>query len=386
LKYKTLDLFSGIGGIRRGFELTQKFINVLSAEIDKYACKTYEHLFHENPFNDVTSEVFKHRVEKLDYDVLIAGFPCQAFSSVGKKEGFRDRTRGTLFFDIADILDRTRPQAFLLENVEGLTTHQKGKTFKTILETLVLELNYKVIGVEINDKGQLEYNPRTFIRNSKDFGIPQNRPRVYIVGFDNTRFYNKISNIPFHELPKNREGKLIYKNISDILEDNVPPKYYLSEGYLQTLKKHKESQKNKGNGFGFQIINRPGIANPIASAILATGGSGKERNLIYDLNEDYIGLKVKYKKTPINSEGIRVMTPNEWAKLQGFMGYAFINEKGEDNFSFPEGMSDAQKYKQLGNSVTIPVIEEISKKIADTLDWLNTTEYPTNYTKELIQL
>lgn len=85
MKYKTLDLFSGIGGIRRGFELTQKFINVLSAEIDKYACKTYEHLFHENPFNDVTSEVFKHRVEKLDYDVLIAGFPCQAFSSVGKK-------------------------------------------------------------------------------------------------------------------------------------------------------------------------------------------------------------------------------------------------------------------------------------------------------------
>ncbi|MDQ7083493.1 MAG: DNA (cytosine-5-)-methyltransferase [Sulfurovum sp.] len=119
-KYKTLDLFCGIGGIRRGFELTDKFTNILSAEIDKYACMTYEHLYGENPQNDVTSEAFKEKVQNIDYDVLLAGFPCQSFSIAGAKKGFEDTTRGTLFFDVADILKRTKPKTFLLENVEGL--------------------------------------------------------------------------------------------------------------------------------------------------------------------------------------------------------------------------------------------------------------------------
>jgi len=137
IKYKTIDLFAGIGGIRKGFEMTGRFENKLSAEIDKYSCVTYQHLYGENPFNDVTSEDFKLSTTNIDFDVLLGGFPCQSFSIAGEKLGFEDKTRGTLFFDIVDIINRNKPKAFLLENVEGLTTHKKGHTFNTILEVYV---------------------------------------------------------------------------------------------------------------------------------------------------------------------------------------------------------------------------------------------------------
>ena len=176
MAYKTIDLCAGIGGIRRGFELTGDFVNVLSAEIDEYACKTYEHLFHDNPRNDLTSEEFKKLVSRTDYDVLLAGFPCQAFSIAGKKLGFRDKTKGTIFFDIADIISRTNPRAVFLENVENLVSHDKGKTLKTIITTLEDELEYRVIGVSLNEDGEYEYTSKSFVRNSKDFGLPQNRP------------------------------------------------------------------------------------------------------------------------------------------------------------------------------------------------------------------
>ena len=134
--YKTIDLCAGIGGIRRGFELTGKFENVLSAEIDEYACKTYEHLFGENPKNDLTSEEFKELVSRTEYDILLAGFPCQTFSRVGQQMGFRDTTKGTIFFDIADIISRTNPRAIFLENVENLVSHNKGETLRRIVTTL----------------------------------------------------------------------------------------------------------------------------------------------------------------------------------------------------------------------------------------------------------
>ena len=193
MAYKMIDLCAGIGGIRRGYELAGGFKNVLSAEIDKYACMTYEHLYGDNPMNDIATEEFKQKVENTDYDILLAGFPCQAFSRAGRQLGFQDKTRGTLFFDIADILRRTRPKAFMLENVDNLITHDKGATFTTIIETLTLEFNYKVIGVK-NDGDKLEYNPRGFIRNSRNFGVPQNRPRVYIMGFD--REYRNSKKMP----------------------------------------------------------------------------------------------------------------------------------------------------------------------------------------------
>jgi len=139
--YKTIDLCAGIGGIRKGFELAGQFENVLSAEIDKYACITYEHLFGDDPKNDLTTDVFKDTLVNTEYDVLLAGFPCQTFSRVGKQLGFRDKTKGTIFFDIADIISRTTPKAIFLENVENLISHNNGETLKTIIEALENELS-----------------------------------------------------------------------------------------------------------------------------------------------------------------------------------------------------------------------------------------------------
>jgi len=354
-KYKTIDLFCGIGGVRKGFELTNNFSNILSAEIDKYACMTYEHLFNENPLNDVTSEVFKEKVEKLNYDVLLAGFPCQSFSIAGAKKGFKDTTRGTLFFDVADILKRTKPKAFLLENVEGLFRHDKGKTFKIIIDILVNELGYKIVGVNEND-GILEYDAKSFLRKTVDFGLPQKRTRTYIMGFRNDLLPGSYV---FDKLPTKKD-KSIFNNLYDLLEQDVSAKYYLSEQYIKTLEKDKSKHKAKGNGFGYKIVNIGD--NPISNTILATGGSGKERNLILQEKPEYYGIMYGSKKSPINDKGIRVMTPTEWARLQGFKDYAFI-ENGEDTFSFPNKVSETQQYKQLGNSVSIPVIEELAKYI-----------------------
>ncbi|WP_261134882.1 DNA (cytosine-5-)-methyltransferase [Bacillus sp. Marseille-Q3570] len=366
--YKTIDLFAGIGGIRRGFELTKSFTNVLSAEIDPYACETYKHLFDEDPFNDVTSETFKKKVEKTEYDILLGGFPCQAFSIAGKKQGFEDRTRGTLFFDIADIINRTRPKAFLLENVEGLLRHKQGQTIRVVLETLINELNYKIIGVEIGENGII-YNPRDLVLNSKNFGIPQNRPRVYLMGFDKKLYGNNVNSLPIANLPQKKEGLPLYKDLNDLLEFGANPEYYLAEGYLETLKRHKNRHKGKGNGFGYIIVNPPSNDKPISNALLATGGSGKERNLVYDFQDNIGGMEVKTKRTPLNAEGVRFMTPREWGKLQGFVEYGFI-ENGVDRFSFPENISKGQQYKQFGNSVTIPVIEELAKSMAQCLAFL----------------
>ena len=138
----------------------------------------------------------------------------------------------------------------------------------------------------------------------------------------------------------------------------------MSSGYFNTLIKHKEREKNKGNGFGYRIVNAPEIKHPIANTIMATGGSGKERNLVYDPQDGIEGMDLPNKSTPLNKYGIRVMTPREWGKLQGFINYAFVNN-GIDEFEFPVGISDCQKYKQFGNSVTIPVIKTMAEFITD---------------------
>lgn len=368
--YKTIDLFAGIGGIRKGFEMTGHFKNVLSAEIDKYACQTYEHLYNEDPFNDVTSEEFKLKVELTPYDVLLAGFPCQSFSRAGQQKGFLDSTRGTLFFDIADIIKRTKPKAFLLENVDNLLSHDKGNTFNIILEVLINELNYKIIGVEKDFEGNLIYERSSFIRNTRNFGLPQNRPRVYIMGFDNDQFHSDMYLLSNEKIPSKRAEKDIFDDLHELLEYRESSSFYIAEGYLETLKKHRERHKGKGNGFGYIVVNKDGIEKPISNALLATGGSGKERNLVVDPQEGVGGLKIKNKKTPLNNEHIRHMTPTEWGKLQGFIGYAFVNSEGDDTFSFPPKLSNAQKYKQFGNSVSIPVIEEMAKYLYSTLELL----------------
>ena len=356
--YKTIDLCAGIGGIRRGFELTGKFENVLSAEIDEYACKTYEHLFGENPKNDLTSEEFKELVSRTEYDILLAGFPCQTFSRVGQQMGFRDTTKGTIFFDIADIISRTNPRAIFLENVENLVSHNKGETLRRIVTTLEDELGYRIIGVTMDEDGSYVYNTKSFIRNSKNFGLPQNRPRTYIMAFSKKMFGDAVK-VLTDDMPFSNH-KVISEDLNSIIEPEVDDVYYMSSGYWDTLKKHKMREQAKGHGFGYVIVNAPGIEHPIASTILATGGSGKERNLIFQPKAGIAGKKLPTKKTGLNSEGIRVLTPTEWGRLQGFIGYAFLDENGHETFSFPENTTRTQKYKQFGNSVTIPVIEEMA--------------------------
>lgn len=358
--YFTIDLCAGIGGIRRGFELAGDFKNVLSAEIDKKASLTYKHLYGTDPTNDISTEDFKQKVITTPYDVLLAGFPCQSFSRAGLQKGFLDKTRGTLFFDIAEIISRSLPKAFMLENVDNLIAHDKGKTFSTIIEVLANDLNYKIIGVIKDNNGKLNYNPKDFIRNSKNFGIPQNRPRTYIMGFSRTHYGDFVDELP-NKLPIKRKTP-IYADLTELLEMNAEDKYFLSSGYLNSLQKHKLRHENQGHGFGYKIVNSSDIKSPIANTILATGGSGKERNLVIDPKSGIAGKIVQRKHTPLNSYSIRVMTPREWGKLQGFINYAFINpENGQDMFSFPDNTSDSSKYKQFGNAVTIPVIEEMAK-------------------------
>lgn len=244
----------------------------------------------------------------------------------------------------------------MLENVDNLITHEKGQTFHTILNVLVNELKYKVIGVTENENGELVYDKKDFIRNSRNFGVPQNRPRVYIMGFSRKHFGDKVDGLP-NELPTERKGK-IYEDLNDLLEMNAEDKYFLSTGYVETLERHKARHEGKGNGFGYRVVNLPEIEHPISNAILATGGSGKERNLVVDPKESVAGKVVPQKQTPLNDRGIRTMTPREWGKLQGFVNYAFINkETGEDMFSFPDKLADGSKYKQFGNAVTIPAVE-----------------------------
>lgn len=366
MEYKTIDLCAGIGGIRRGFELTGKFKNVLSAEIDEHACATYEHLYGDNPKNDITTDEFKQKVANTEYDILLAGFPCQTFSRVGLQKGFRDTTKGTIFFSLADIISRTCPKAVFLENVENLISHDKGQTIETIVNILEDELGYRIIGVTLDENGEYEYSRKSFIRNSKYFGLPQNRPRAYIMAFSKKEYGDAVKMLT-DGLPMSGT-KDIANDLNDILEPVVDDSFYMASQYWNTLKKHKAREQAKGHGFGYCVVNASGVEHPIASTILATGGSGKERNLIYQPKEGVAGKMIPGKKTALNDEGIRMMTPTEWGRLQGFIGYAFIDKDGVDHFSFPESTTKTQQYKQFGNSVTIPVIQEMALFMLDCFE------------------
>ncbi|TLX23955.1 DNA mismatch endonuclease Vsr [Chryseobacterium indologenes] len=323
-KFRFIDLFAGIGGFRLALQnLGGKCI--FTSEWDKEAKKTYRANFGEVPFGDITKESTKSYIPD-EFDVLCAGFPCQAFSIAGKRGGFED-TRGTLFFDVAEIIKRKQPKAIFLENVKGLKNHDKGKTLSTILNVLREDLGYFV--------------PEPQIINAKDFGVPQNRERIFIVGFHPSTGIEEFS------YPKPLHKK---KSFSDVKEENVvPTKYYLSTQYLQTLQNHKARHENKGNGFGYSIIADDEIANAVVC-----GGMGRERNLVYDDRITDFTPTTKI-KGEVNKQGIRKMTPREWARLQGF----------PDNYVIP--VADASAYKQFGNSVAVPAIQatanEIIKKI-----------------------
>lgn len=366
--YRTIDLCAGIGGIRRAFEMTGRFQNVLSAETDKYACQTYKHLYGDDPFNDVTDSKFKDLVRKTDYDVLLAGFPCQSFSRAGKELGFSGADKGTIFFHLVTIIRKTKPIAVFLENVENLVRHDEGLTFQKIIFTLEKDLNYKVVGVEKAEDGELIYDVRSFVRNSRNFGVPQNRPRVYIMAFSREKL-NVLSLARLTGTLPTKGEDTVFRDLNSVIEKGAPDRFYLSSGYLETLVKHKERNEKNGNGFGYKVVCGPGIESPVANTIMATGGSGKERNLVVDIQAGIPGKVVASKRTPLNDQCIRVMTPAEWGKLQGFVGYGFMKD-GEDTFTFPEGISVAQQYKQFGNSVTIPAVKAMAEFMVECLDEL----------------
>ncbi|MDO4771186.1 DNA mismatch endonuclease Vsr [Porphyromonas sp.] len=323
-KFTFIDLFAGIGGFRMAMQnIGGKCI--FSSEWDPQAQKTYLLNYGEVPFGDITKETTKAFIPD-DFDVLCAGFPCQAFSLAGKRLGFEE-TRGTLFFDIAEIIRRKRPKAFFLENVKGLLIHDKGKTIKTILKVLREDLDY--------------YVPDPQIINAMNFGVPQHRERVYIVGFRKDQNVNEFS------YPEPTDTTKTFADIKE--EKTVSAKYYLSTQYLKTLVAHKERHEAKGNGFGYEIIPDDGIANAIV-----VGGMGRERNLVIDDRlKDF--TPVTNIKGEINREGLRRMTPREWARLQGF----------PDNFII--GVADASAYKQFGNSVAVPAIQATAQEIVKRL-------------------
>jgi len=325
-KFKFIDLFAGIGGFRLAFQnLDGKC--VFTSEWDKYSKQTYKANFGETPFGDITKPQTKSYIPD-NFDVLCAGFPCQAFSIAGRRGGFED-TRGTLFFDVAEIIKKKLPKAIFLENVKGLRNHDKGKTLATILNVLREDLGYFV--------------PEPQIINAKEFGVPQNRERIFIVGF------HKDTGITDFEYPKSTNKKVI---LEDILEENeVSVKYYLSTTYLETLRKHKARHERKGNGFGYEVIPKDGTANAVVC-----GGMGRERNLVFD--DRLTNFKpITNISGKVNREGIRKMTPREWARLQGF----------PDNFKIV--VSDAQAYKQFGNSVAVPAIQATAEKMIEKLNW-----------------
>lgn len=334
-KFTFIDLFAGIGGFRMAMQnLGGKC--VCSSEWDAQAQKTYLLNYGEVPFGDITKETTKAFIPD-DFDVLCAGFPCQAFSLAGKRLGFEE-TRGTLFFDVAEIIRRKRPKAFFLENVKGLLIHDKGKTIQTILKVLKEDLDY--------------YVPDPQIVNAMNFGVPQHRERVYIVGF------RKDQNVSEFSYPDTIDNT---KRFVDIKEENVvSAKYYLSTQYLNTLIAHKERHAAKGNGFGYEIISDNEVANAIV-----VGGMGRERNLVIDNRlEDF--TPVTKIKGEVNRNGVRRMTPREWARLQGY----------PDNFIIE--VADASAYKQFGNSVAVPAIQATAKEIIKRINLSKSIIYATD--------
>ncbi len=321
-KFKFIDLFAGIGGFRIAMQNLGGEC-VFTSEIDKYSQKTYQDNFGDMPHGDITKIDEK---DIPDFDVLCAGFPCQAFSIAGRRGGFND-TRGTLFFDVARILKEKQPKAFFLENVKGLRSHEKGKTLATILNVLREDLGYFV--------------PNPEIINAKNFGVPQHRERIFIVGFHKDTLVNTF------EYPKPTDEKIVFEDIRE--SEVVDTKYYLSNKYLQTLKNHKARHESKGNGFGYAVIPNDGISNTIV-----VGGMGKERNLVYDDRVTDFTPTTKI-QGEVNREYIRKMTPREWARLQGY----------PDTFKIE--VADVHAYKQFGNSVAVPAIQATAQQIIDKI-------------------
>ena len=301
-----IDLFAGIGGLRQAFESSGGKC-LFSSEWNKFSQQTYEANFGEVPHGDIT-EIDEKEIP--DHDILVGGFPCQPFSiagvvsknHLGREHGFKDETQGTLFFDVCRIIKEKQPSAFLLENVKNLQSHDKGNTFKVIINALEQELNYD-IHYKVVDAGKV---------------VPQHRERIFIVGF------KEPLDFKFPELVDKRPV------LGDVLEDKVDAKYTLKDGTWNALKRHRAKHQAKGNGFGFNLADKKGIANTLSARYYKDGAE-----ILIDQG----------KKNP------RRLTPRECARIMGF----------PENFKIP--VSDNQAYRQFGNAVVVPVVKEIAKSM-----------------------
>lgn len=308
--FRFIDLFAGIGGFRVAFE-TAGATCVFASEWDKSAQKTYEANFGHMPHGDITQI---NEAEIPDHDILTAGFPCQPFSiagvskhnALGNAHGFAHSTQGTLFFDIARIIAAKRPKAFVLENVKNLKSHDKGKTFKVIIDTLMYELGYDIHYQTIDAQKV----------------VPQHRERIYIVGFSEPRDYH----FPVLE---DRQPRMV-----DILEKDVAEKYTLTDHLWVYLQNYAEKHRAKGNGFGYSIVDLQGVSRTLSARYYKDGS-----------------------EILIPQEGInpRRLTPRECARLMGFPeSYRIV-------------VGDSNAYKQFGNSVVVPVITEIARSVVEAL-------------------
>lgn len=329
-KFTFIDLFAGIGGMRIAFEDNGGQC-VFSCEWDKYCQKTYFENFGVVPVGDIR-QVYEKDIP--NHDILVAGFPCQPFSiagvskknSLGRDTGFLDKTQGTLFFDVVRILNEKRPRAFLLENVKNLKSHDKGRTWKVIMEAL----------------DALDYEVFSEVLDGQAF-VPQHRERVFIVGFDRRR-YGKHVDFSFDLNKPNQNPKL-----GQILDPEVDDRYTLSEHLWQYLQDYAAKHQAKGNGFGYGLANLEGVARTLSARYYKDGSEI---------------LIPQEKSTP------RRLTPRECARLQGF----------PDSFKIP--VSDTQAYKQFGNSVVVPLVTSVAEKIVEKLSTMKENVFRSQHNGE----
>ncbi len=316
-KFTFIDLFAGIGGFRIAMQRNQGEC-VFTSEWDKMAQRTYYANFGEIPFGDITKPETKEWIPN-NFDILCGGFPCQPFSiagvskknSLGRKHGFEDEKQGNLFFHIAEIIEKHRPKAFFLENVKNLVSHDKGTTFKVIRETLL----------------DLGYSFHSKVLNGKSF-VPQNRERTFMVGFDSNVFdYREAFEFPVLPEPSIK--------IKEILEKEVEAKYTLTDHLWKYLQDYSQKHKEKGNGFGFGLVDLNGTSRTMSARYYKDG------------SEILI---------PQKNKNPRRLSIREAARLQGYPDYFKV-----------DAVSMNQGYKQFGNSVVVPLIEVIGEKIVEVL-------------------
>ena len=317
-KFTFIDLFAGIGGFRIAMQ-RQGGKCVFSSEWNAYAQKTYFANFGEMPFGDITKDVTKSYIPE-HFDILCAGFPCQPFSiagvskkkSLGRETGFKDKTQGTLFFDVADIISRHRPKAFYLENVKNLTSHDKGNTFRVIRETLE----------------ELDYSLHYKVMDGQTY-VPQHRERIMIVGFDKKRYRGGEN----FEFPEQHEAT---RCVKEILDPNIDSKYTLSDKLWAYLQAYAEKHRAKGNGFGYGLVDLNGITRTLSARYYKDGSE-----ILIPQGKD---------KNP------RRLSPRECARLMGY----------PDSYKLDQ-VSDVQAYRQCGNSVVVPLITAVAEQIVKTI-------------------